>query len=113
VTEARGEYVTTGRLPVVSPPCPVCGVDLAPEEVFAGLCYFCQQWPAPVIDAHLHADNEDRERVKVRLIAVGNNQFEFRMCRVRGDWVEVEDTKHGMAFWVALRHVVTVWEERV
>ncbi len=71
------------------------------------------EWPTPVIDAHEQADSEERERVKVRMIAEGNQMFEFRVCRIHGDWIAVDDIKQERTLWVARRHVVSVWEERV
>ena len=94
--------------------CRVCDALLAPEEPgIPPVCGRCGRWPRPLLDAHLEADDESRERVKVRLIAAGNTQHEFRACRIAGDWLAVDDTRCGQTFWVAREHIVTVWEERV
>lgn len=94
--------------------CAVCATDLMEaQEAAAALCWRCQEWPAPLLEAHLNADAESRERVKVRMIATGGNQFEFRVCRIGGDWLAVDDTRHDATFWVARGQIVTVWEERV
>jgi len=94
--------------------CRVCGTALTALGTNSHrLCPGCGRWPRPLIDAHVEAGEESRERVKVRLIALGNNQYEFRACRIDGEWLEVADTRHDLTFWVARDHIVTVWEERV
>lgn len=116
MTETRAVYGGTAwpAAPQFLGACAVCGGGLVDDlEAARSLCWKCQEWPAPLLDAHLKADDEGRERIKVRLIAAGNNQFEFRVCRIAGDWLEVEETKHDLTFWVAKGQIVTVWEERV
>ncbi len=94
--------------------CRLCGQPRVMERPGGATdCERCGRWPLPVIEAQLEARDESRERVKVRLIATGNNQYEFRACRIDGEWVAVEDTRDDRTFWVARHHIVTVWEERV
>lgn len=109
-----GKGATVSEEPAVYGRCAVCGDAMRGDESGRlGVCWVCLTWPQPLIDAHLGGDADERERVKVRLIAEGGNHFEFRRCRIEGEWLALDDTRQDATFWVAQRQIITVWEERV
>lgn len=93
--------------------CDVCDARVRDGgEIERSLCWDCQRWPDPIVQAHCAANAGSRLDWLTVAAVTGGARFAFPTCLIDGAWVAVQDAKLGTV-WLQRKHIVAVWTEAV